>query len=117
VRFRTIINEDGTTERWRQPRLAPWEVPRRDSGRATTQRARRGGAATGDATAVAIASAAPREPAAKLRCSTPMSRAPRSLRHASSQRVPYLSRAARETAPGAISKKPGKAFARKRLCG
>ena len=30
VRFRTIVHEDGTTERWRQPRLAPWEVPRRD---------------------------------------------------------------------------------------
>jgi hypothetical protein len=30
VRFRTIINEDGTTEHWRQPKLAPWEVPRRD---------------------------------------------------------------------------------------
>jgi hypothetical protein len=30
VRFRVIVNDDGTTERWRQPRLAPWEVPRRD---------------------------------------------------------------------------------------
>jgi hypothetical protein len=30
VRFRTLVHEDGTTERWRQPRLAPWEVPRRD---------------------------------------------------------------------------------------
>src|SRR5262245_47388621 len=30
VRFRTLVHEDGTTERWRQPRLARWEVPRRD---------------------------------------------------------------------------------------
>jgi hypothetical protein len=30
VRFRTITRADGTTERWRQPRLAPWEVPRHD---------------------------------------------------------------------------------------
>ena len=30
VRFRTIVHEDGTTERWRQPRLARWEIPRRD---------------------------------------------------------------------------------------
>jgi hypothetical protein len=30
VRFRTLVYRDGTTERWRQPRLAPWEVPRRD---------------------------------------------------------------------------------------
>jgi hypothetical protein len=30
VRFRTLVHNDGTTERWRQPRLAPWEVPRRD---------------------------------------------------------------------------------------
>ncbi|WP_084801651.1 VRR-NUC domain-containing protein [Bradyrhizobium sp. Ec3.3] len=30
VRFRVIVHDDGTTERWRQPRLAPWEVPRRD---------------------------------------------------------------------------------------
>src|SRR5262249_54103511 len=27
---RTITRADGTTERWWQPRLAPWEVPRRD---------------------------------------------------------------------------------------
>jgi hypothetical protein len=26
VKFRTIIHEDGTTERWRQPKLAPWQV-------------------------------------------------------------------------------------------
>jgi hypothetical protein len=25
-----IVNEDGTVERWKQPRLADWEVPRRD---------------------------------------------------------------------------------------
>ena len=30
VRFRTLACADGTTERWRQPRLAAWEVPRRD---------------------------------------------------------------------------------------
>jgi len=30
IRFRTLVHEDGTTERWRQPRLAPWELPRRD---------------------------------------------------------------------------------------
>jgi hypothetical protein len=30
VRLRTLVHNDGTTERWRQPRLAPWEVPRRD---------------------------------------------------------------------------------------
>jgi hypothetical protein len=30
VRFRTRTRDDGTTERWRQPRLARWEVPRRD---------------------------------------------------------------------------------------
>jgi hypothetical protein len=30
VKFRTLVHTDGTTERWRQPRLAPWEVPRRD---------------------------------------------------------------------------------------
>jgi len=30
VGFRTLVHNDGTTERWRQPWLAPWEVPRRD---------------------------------------------------------------------------------------
>jgi hypothetical protein len=30
ARFRTIVREDSTTERRRQPRHAPWEVPRRD---------------------------------------------------------------------------------------
>src|SRR5262245_5221191 len=30
VRLRTLARAGGTTERWRQPRLAPWEVPRRD---------------------------------------------------------------------------------------
>lgn len=30
VRFREIVHADGKRERWRQPRLAPWEVPRRD---------------------------------------------------------------------------------------
>lgn len=30
VRFRVILHADGTRERWRQPKLAPWEAPRRD---------------------------------------------------------------------------------------
>jgi hypothetical protein len=31
VRFRTISHKDGgMMEHWRQPKLAPWEVPRRD---------------------------------------------------------------------------------------
>ena len=30
VRFRELVHADGSTERWRQPRLAQWEVPRRD---------------------------------------------------------------------------------------
>ena len=30
VRFRELVHADGSTERWRQPRLARWEVPRRD---------------------------------------------------------------------------------------
>jgi hypothetical protein len=30
VRFRKIVNADGTVERWRKAKLAPWEVPRRD---------------------------------------------------------------------------------------
>ena len=30
VRFRTLVPNDGATERWRQPRLAGWEVRRRD---------------------------------------------------------------------------------------
>jgi hypothetical protein len=30
VKFRTIINEDGTVERWKRPRLADWEKLRRD---------------------------------------------------------------------------------------
>ena len=30
VRFRSRMRNDGTTEHWWQPRLAPWEVPRRD---------------------------------------------------------------------------------------
>jgi hypothetical protein len=31
VRFRTIVHEDGTIERWRSPRLPAWgKVPRRD---------------------------------------------------------------------------------------
>ena len=30
VRFRKIIYEDGTIERWQTPRLPGWEVPRRD---------------------------------------------------------------------------------------
>jgi hypothetical protein len=40
VRSRLIVNEDGTTERWRLPRLAPWEIhaviaPSRDPTRRT----------------------------------------------------------------------------------
>ena len=30
VRFRTLINDDGTRECWQQPKLPPWEVPKRD---------------------------------------------------------------------------------------
>jgi hypothetical protein len=30
VRFRTIVHEDGTIERWQQPELPAWEVPKRD---------------------------------------------------------------------------------------
>ena len=30
VPFRTIVYEDGTIERWRQPELRAWEVPKRD---------------------------------------------------------------------------------------
>jgi hypothetical protein len=30
VRFRTIVHEDGTVERWQQPELPPWEVPKRN---------------------------------------------------------------------------------------
>jgi hypothetical protein len=30
VTFRTIVHRDGTHERWLQPKLAPWEIPRRD---------------------------------------------------------------------------------------
>jgi VRR-NUC domain-containing protein len=30
VPFRTVVNEDGTIERWQQPELAAWEVPKRD---------------------------------------------------------------------------------------
>lgn len=30
MKFRKIINEDGSLERWKKPRLADWEVPRRD---------------------------------------------------------------------------------------
>jgi hypothetical protein len=41
LKFRTFVNEDGTIERWRQPKLAPWEVPL--SGRAAAECAGRGG--------------------------------------------------------------------------
>ena len=55
-----IVNQDGTTERWRQPRLAPWEVPRRDPAeprpKAPDVAARRRAVRQ----AVAFASAAPR---------------------------------------------------------
>ena len=30
VRFRTLTNDDGTIEYWQQPKLPPWEVPKRD---------------------------------------------------------------------------------------
>lgn len=30
VKFRAFVGEDGSVERWRQPKLEPWEVPRRD---------------------------------------------------------------------------------------
>jgi hypothetical protein len=30
VKFRTLTNEDGTIERWQQPELQPWEVPKRN---------------------------------------------------------------------------------------
>jgi hypothetical protein len=30
VRLRTLVHNDGTTERWRRPKLAPWEEPRRE---------------------------------------------------------------------------------------
>jgi len=30
VKFRDIARSDGSVERWRQPELEPWEVPRRD---------------------------------------------------------------------------------------
>ena len=30
VKFRVFVSSDGAVERWRQPALEPWEVPRRD---------------------------------------------------------------------------------------
>jgi hypothetical protein len=30
VTFRVISNDDGSTERWQQPKLPAWEVPKRD---------------------------------------------------------------------------------------
>ena len=30
VPFRTIVHEDGTIERWQQPELPAWEVPKRN---------------------------------------------------------------------------------------
>lgn len=30
VKFRVIVRSDGSVERWRQPALEPWEIPRRD---------------------------------------------------------------------------------------
>jgi hypothetical protein len=30
VPFRTIVHEDGTIERWQQPKLSAWEVPKRN---------------------------------------------------------------------------------------
>jgi hypothetical protein len=30
VKFREIVHADGTVERWKKPRLADWEKPRRD---------------------------------------------------------------------------------------
>jgi hypothetical protein len=37
VKFREIVREDGSVERWRQPALAPWEVPRRDPAESRPQ--------------------------------------------------------------------------------
>jgi hypothetical protein len=31
VAFRTIVHEDSTIERWQQPKLSAWEVPKRNS--------------------------------------------------------------------------------------
>ena len=30
VQFRTFVHEDGTIERWQQPKLPAWELPKRD---------------------------------------------------------------------------------------
>src|SRR5262249_34205159 len=30
LKFRKIVHADGTVERWKKPRLADWEKPRRD---------------------------------------------------------------------------------------
>jgi hypothetical protein len=30
VTFRTVCNDDGSTERWQQPKLPAWEVPKRN---------------------------------------------------------------------------------------
>jgi hypothetical protein len=30
VKFRTLTNGDGAIERWQQPKLPAWEVPKRD---------------------------------------------------------------------------------------
>jgi len=30
VHFRTIVREDSTIERWQQPELSAWEVPKRN---------------------------------------------------------------------------------------
>jgi hypothetical protein len=30
VPFRTIVHDDGTIERWQQPKLPAWEVPKRN---------------------------------------------------------------------------------------
>jgi hypothetical protein len=40
VRFRTVVNADGTKGRWRQPKLAPWECRAmiRASGGPSTRR-------------------------------------------------------------------------------
>jgi hypothetical protein len=52
VRFRTLVRNDGTRERWRRPKLAPQEEPRREP----RPNAGRDDAATSGAAAVARAS-------------------------------------------------------------
>jgi hypothetical protein len=30
IKFRVIVNDDGSTETWQQPELEPWEIPKTD---------------------------------------------------------------------------------------